>query len=179
MNILLKEKNNIPWRFFFLVNIRKLWKYKFPYTNQLQTQICTLIKHSPVNKTCQKFSSILLCGEWCFVKTEVLHGNGFILMEIEWFWCTFVSTEFGWKFRFQRNIVSGHFCPVDQIWETFLLPAAEPHHSPAAPGDAAHVQQGNAPESSKTLNFLSMQTSWNICFPELFFKISFIWKVWK
>lgn len=80
-NMLLKEKITFLEDFFSLVSIMKLSKCKFPYKNQLQTQISALIELSPVNKTCQEFfRKLLLCGKWYFVKTEVLHGNGLILM---------------------------------------------------------------------------------------------------
>ena len=79
--MLLKEKITFLEYFFALVSIMKLSKCKFPHKNQLQTQISALIKLSPVNKTCQEFfSKLLLCGKRCFVKTEVLHVNGLILM---------------------------------------------------------------------------------------------------
>lgn len=102
MNILLKEKITFL-EDFFLVSIKKMSKCKFPFNNQMQTQISALIQLSPLQKT-QEFCSLFLYGEWCFVKTEALHGNRFIWMEIELFWCTFIRAEFGWEFRFQRNI---------------------------------------------------------------------------
>lgn len=68
---------------FSLASVMKLSECKSPHKKHLKTQISALIQLSPVKKTSQEFFSKLhLCGKQYFIKTEILHGKGLILMHL-------------------------------------------------------------------------------------------------
>lgn len=112
---------------------------------------------------------MMLCQNWSITWKWI------ILMKIELFWCTFTSTEFGWKFRFQRN----SFRPlVPSRSDMRNLPTAcswAPSFTCSSWG-CCSCAAGKCPREQQEVEFYFHANKLKYLFSWIILKISFVWK---